>query len=239
MDYKKPKFKEKYENFIGGKFVPPVGNEYFENNSPIDNTLIAKYPRSQKEDIDNAVIAANKAKEAWGNTSAAERAGLLNKVADIIEANLEEFALVETCDNGKPIRESLNADIPLSVDHWRYFASAIRAEESTMSELDIHTVSLNLKEPLGVIGQIIPWNFPLLMLSWKLPPALATGNCVILKPAEQTPSTATLLMEKIADVFPPGVLISCMVLGLRQANHWLRIRVLTKSLSREKPLRVN
>jgi len=205
MDYKKPKFKEKYENFIGGKFVPPVGNEYFENNSPIDNTLIAKYPRSQKEDIDNAVIAANKAKEAWGNTSAAERAGLLNKVADIIEANLEEFALVETCDNGKPIRESLNADIPLSVDHWRYFASAIRAEESTMSELDIHTVSLNLKEPLGVIGQIIPWNFPLLMLSWKLPPALATGNCVILKPAEQTPSTATLLMEKIADVFPPGV----------------------------------
>ncbi len=205
MDYKKPKFKEKYENFIGGKFVPPVGNEYFENNSPIDNTLIAKYPRSQKDDIDHAVIAANKAKEAWGNTSAAERASLLNKVADIIEANLEEFALVETCDNGKPIRETLNADIPLSVDHWRYFASAIRAEESSMSELDIHTVSLNLKEPLGVIGQIIPWNFPLLMLSWKLPPALATGNCVILKPAEQTPSTATLLVEKIADVFPPGV----------------------------------
>jgi len=149
MDYKKPKFKEKYENFIGGKFVPPVENEYFENNSPIDNTLIAKYPRSQKEDIDHAVIAANKAKEAWGNTSAAERAGLLNEVADIIEANLEEFALVETCDNGKPIRETLNADIPLSVDHWRYFASAIRAEESTMSELDPPLV-LSDKLSLGI-----------------------------------------------------------------------------------------
>jgi len=206
MSYTKPKFKEKYGNFINGKFVDPVGGEYFENKSPIDNSLIAKYPRSKKEDVDNAVAAANAAKDAWGNTSAVERAALLNKVADIIEANLEEFALVETCDNGKAIRETLNADIPLSVDHWRYFAAVIRAEEGSATELDANTLSMNIKEPLGVIAQIIPWNFPLLMLSWKLPPALAAGNCVILKPAEQTPSTATLLMEKIAEVFPPGVL---------------------------------
>ncbi len=206
MSYSKPKFKEKYGNFINGKFVDPVGGEYFDNNSPIDNTLIAKYARSKKEDVDNAVEAANEAKEAWANTSAAERAALLNKVADIIEANLEEFSLVETCDNGKPIRETLNADIPLSVDHWRYFAAVIRAEEGSATELDANTLSLIIREPLGVVAQIIPWNFPLLMLSWKLPPALAAGNCVILKPAEQTPSSATLLMEKIADVFPPGVI---------------------------------
>lgn len=205
MNFSKPKFKEKYFNFINGKFVPPIGGEYFENTSPIDNSLIAKYPRSQKEDVELALDAANAAKEAWGNTSATERATLLNKVADIIEANLEEFALVETCDNGKPIRETLNADIPLAIDHWRYFAACIRSEEGSATELDQHTLSMNIKEPLGVIGQIIPWNFPLLMLSWKLPPALVTGNCVVLKPAEQTPSSATLLMEKIADVFPPGV----------------------------------
>ncbi|MEE9439813.1 MAG: aldehyde dehydrogenase family protein [Saprospiraceae bacterium] len=206
MSYSKPKFKEKYGNFINGKFADPVGGQYFDNTSPIDNSLIAKYARSQKEDVDNAVAAANAAKDAWGNTSVTERAALLNKVADIIEANLEEFALVETCDNGKPIRETLNADVPLSIDHWRYFAAVIRAEEGSASELDANTLSMNIKEPLGVIGQIIPWNFPLLMLSWKLPPALAAGNCVVLKPAEQTPSTATLLLEKIADVFPPGVI---------------------------------
>lgn len=205
MSYSKPKFKEKYGNFINGKFVDPVDGEYFENTSPVDNTLIARYPRSQKADVENAVDAANAAKEAWGNTSATERAALLNKVADIIEANLEEFALVETCDNGKPIRETLNADVPLSVDHWRYFAAVIRAEEGSATELDANTLSMNIKEPLGVIAQIIPWNFPLLMLSWKLPPALAAGNCVVLKPAEQTPSSATLLMELIAEVFPPGV----------------------------------
>ena len=206
MSYSKPKFKEKYGNFINGKFVEPVGGGYFDNPSPIDNSLIAKYPRSQKEDVDLAVIAANEAKEAWGNTSAAERAAMLNKVADVMEANLEEFAVMETCDNGKPIRETLNADIPLSIDHWRYFAAVIRAEEGSATELDANTLSMNIKEPLGVIGQIIPWNFPMLMLSWKLPPALAAGNCVVLKPAEQTPSTATLLMEKIADIFPPGVI---------------------------------
>lgn len=205
MSYSKPKFKEKYGNFINGKFVAPVDGEYFDNTSPVDNSLIAKYPRSKQADVDNAVAAANAAKQAWGNTSAAARAALLNKVADIIEANLEEFALVETCDNGKPIRETLNADIPLSVDHWRYFAAVIRAEEGSATELDENTLSMNIKEPLGVVAQIIPWNFPLLMLSWKLPPALAAGNCVVLKPAEQTPSSATLLMEKIAEVFPPGV----------------------------------
>jgi aldehyde dehydrogenase len=206
MSYSKPSFKEKYHNFINGKFVAPVGGKYFENTSPIDNSLIAQYPRSQKEDVELALDAANAAKESWGNTSAAARAALLNKVADIIEEHLEEFALVETCDNGKPIRETLNADVPLSIDHWRYFAAVIRAEEGSATELDANTLSMNIKEPLGVIGQIIPWNFPLLMLSWKLPPALVTGNCVVLKPAEQTPATATLLMEKIADVFPPGVI---------------------------------
>ncbi len=206
MSYSKPNFKEKYGNFINGKFVDPIDGEYFENTSPIDNSLIAKYPRSKKADVDNAIEAANNAKEGWGNTPAAERAALLNKVADIIEENLEEFALIETCDNGKAIRETLNADIPLSADHWRYFAACIRAEEGSATELDEHTLSMNIKEPLGVVAQIIPWNFPLLMLSWKLPPALATGNCVVLKPAEQTPASATFLMEKIADVFPPGVI---------------------------------
>ncbi len=206
MSYSKPKFKEKYGNFINGKFVDPIGGEYFENTSPIDNSHIAMYARSQKEDVDKAIEAANVAKVNWANTSVVERATLLLKVADIIEQNLEEFALVETCDNGKPIRETLNADIPLAIDHWRYFASVIRAEEGSATELDANTLSMNIKEPLGVIAQIIPWNFPLLMLSWKLPPALATGNCVVLKPAEQTPSTATLLMEKIADIFPPGVI---------------------------------
>jgi aldehyde dehydrogenase len=206
MGYSKPKFKDKYENFINGEFVAPIGGQYFDNTSPIDNSLIAKYPRSQKEDIDLAVDAAKRAKKAWGNTSATERAKLLSQVADIIEANLEEFSVVETCDNGKPIRETLNADIPLSADHWRYFAAAIRTEEGSASELDEFTLSMNIKEPLGVVAQIIPWNFPMLMLSWKLPPALAAGNCVVLKPAEQTPSSATLLMEKIAKVFPPGVI---------------------------------
>ncbi|MEY3600320.1 MAG: hypothetical protein RLZZ463_1097 [Bacteroidota bacterium] len=206
MSYQKPSFKQQYGNFINGKFVPPVGGAYFENKSPIDQSVIAQYPRSQQEDIELALDAANAAKHAWGNTSVAHRSALLLKVADIMEQNAELLALVETCDNGKPIRETINADVPLSVDHWRYFAGCIRAEEGTASELDENTLSLNIKEPLGVVGQIIPWNFPLLMLSWKLPPALAAGNCVVLKPAEQTPSSATLLMELIADVFPPGVI---------------------------------
>ena len=207
MGYSKPKFNAHYDNFIGGKFVKPLDGEYFENHSPIDNSLIAKYPRSKSGDVEMALDAANNAKESWGNTSVTERATLLNKVADIIEEHLEEFALVETCDNGKSIRETINADIPLSVDHWRYFASCIRAEEGSATELDSNTVSINIKEPIGVVGQIIPWNFPLLMLSWKLPSSSSNWElCCVLKPAEQTPSSAALLMEKIANVFPPGVL---------------------------------
>ncbi|MBU2525654.1 MAG: aldehyde dehydrogenase [Bacteroidetes bacterium] len=206
MSYKKPIFKEKYGNYINGQFVDPVGGDYFENTSPIDNSLIAMYARSQQADVDLAVKAANNAKEAWGNTSVTERSRLLLKVADIIDAHTEAFACIETCDNGKPIRETLNADVPLSADHWRYFASIIRAEEGSVSELDANTISMNIKEPLGVVAQIIPWNFPLLMLSWKLPPALAAGNCVILKPAEQTPASAMFLMEKIGELFPPGVI---------------------------------
>ena len=205
MTYNKPGFNQKYDNFINGDFVPPIDGRYFDNRSPIDNSLIAQYPQSNEKDVEKAIDAANAAKQSWGNTSAVERAALLNKVADIIQDNLEDLALVETCDNGKPIRETLNADLPLAVDHWRYFASVIRCEEGTATEIDQHRLSLNIKEPLGVVAQIIPWNFPLLMLSWKLPPALAAGNCVVLKPAEQTPSSAAYLMEKIKDVFPPGV----------------------------------
>jgi aldehyde dehydrogenase len=168
--------------------------------------LIAKYPRSQKEDVENAIDAANAAKESWGNTSAAHRASILQKIADVIEENLNDFAAIDTYDNGKAIRETVNADIPLAVDHFRYFASAIRAEEGSATELNENTLSLIIKEPLGVVAQIIPWNFPMLMLAWKVAPALASGNCVVLKPAEQTPSSATFLMEKIGHLLPPGVL---------------------------------
>ncbi len=206
MIYDKPIFKEQYDNFIGGKFIAPVLGKYFENPSPTDGTLIAKYPRSTKEDVELALDAAEKVQDEWGNMSATGRSALLLKIADIIEANLEEFALYDTIDNGKPIRETINADVPLAIDHFRYFAAVIRSEEGSATELDQHTLSLIIKEPLGIVAQIIPWNFPLLMLAWKVAPALAAGNCVILKPAEQTPASATLLMEKIADVLPAGVL---------------------------------
>ncbi len=206
MAYVKLSFKDRYENFINGQFTAPVSDQYFENFSPVDGSFIAKYPSSEAEDIDLAVEAANKVKDAWGKTSVTERSALLNKVADILQENLEEFAIMETCDNGKPIRETLAADIPLAIDHWRYFASVIRAQEGSATELDANTLSLVIKEPLGVVGQIIPWNFPLLMLSWKLAPALAAGNCVVLKPAEQTPCTATLFAEKIGNLFPNGVI---------------------------------
>ncbi|RKS56106.1 aldehyde dehydrogenase [Gillisia mitskevichiae] len=205
MNYSKPKFKEKYGNFINGKFEAPDDGEYFENHSPIDNKLLAKYPRSKESDVKKAIEAANNAKDAWGKTSVAERSTILNKIADVIEANLNEFAQMETADNGKAIRETVNADVPLAVDHFRYFASVIRAEEGSASELNENTVSLIIREPLGVVAQIIPWNFPLLMLAWKVAPALASGNCVVLKPAEQTPASATFLAEKIGDLLPPGV----------------------------------
>lgn len=206
MSYTKPKFEEKYGNFIGGKFVAPKGGQYFENTSPTNNQLIAKYPRSQKEDVDMAIDAAWEAFESWGKTSATERASVLNKIADKLEEKLEEFATIETYDNGKPIRETVNADIPLAVDHFRYFAGVIRAEEGSATELNEHTVSLIIKEPLGVVAQIIPWNFPLLMFAWKVAPALAAGNCIVLKPAEQTPSSVTFFVEVMSEIIPAGVL---------------------------------
>ena len=206
MSYKKPNFEEKYGNFIGGKFVAPKGGQYFENTSPTNNQLIAKYPRSQKEDVDMAIDAAHEAFASWGKTSATERSTILYKIADKLEEKLEEFAAIDTYDNGKPIRETINADVPLAVDHFRYFAGVIRAEEGSATELNEHTLSLIIKEPLGVVAQIIPWNFPLLMFAWKVAPALAAGNCIVLKPAEQTPSSATFFAEMMSDIIPPGVL---------------------------------
>jgi len=195
----------RYDNFIGGKWVAPVKGRYFENISPITGKKVCEIARSTSEDIDLAVTAATKAKDKWGKTPPAERAKLLNKVADIVESRLSLLALVETIDNGKPIRETTAADLPLVVDHFRYFASALRAQEGSLSEIDHDTVAYHFHEPLGVVGQIIPWNFPILMATWKLAPALAAGNCVVLKPAEQTPMGIMVLMELIADVFPPGV----------------------------------
>ncbi|RFZ95436.1 aldehyde dehydrogenase [Mucilaginibacter conchicola] len=203
---KKPSFKDKYDNFIGGKFVPPVKGEYFDNISPVDGQVFTKAARSTKEDVELALDAAHVAFESWGKTSAAYRAGLLNKIADTIEANLDYLATVEVIDNGKAIRETKNADLPLVIDHFRYFAGVIRAEEGGISEHDEYTVSIVLNEPLGVVGQIIPWNFPLLMATWKIAPALAAGNCCVVKPAEQTPTSIMVLMELIGDILPAGVL---------------------------------
>lgn len=199
-------FKKRYENFIGGQWVAPVQGQYFENVSPVNNRPFCEVPRSTAEDVELALDAAHAAKEAWGRTSVAERALILNKIADRIEANLEMLAVAETWDNGKPVRETLAADLPLAVDHFRYFAGCIRAQEGALSQLDNDTVAYHFHEPLGVVGQIIPWNFPLLMATWKLAPALATGNCVVLKPAEQTPSSILVLAELIQDLLPPGVL---------------------------------
>src|SRR5574340_835582 len=199
-------FKDRYDNFIGGKWVAPVKGEYFPNLSPITGKRFCDVARSTAEDIELALDAAHAAKDAWGATPPAQRAQVLLKIADRLEANLEKIAYVETCDNGKPIRETLAADIPLAIDHFRYFAGCLRAQEGTLSELDENTVAYHFHEPLGVVGQIIPWNFPILMAAWKLAPALAAGNCVVLKPAEQTPTGILVLMELIADLLPPGVL---------------------------------
>jgi len=206
MAFQKPEFQSQYENYIGGEWVAPVDGEYFENTSPMDGSLIARVPRSNSKDIDLAVEAAWKAAASWGKTSAAERSGILLKIADRIEANLEQLALVETMDNGKAIRETMAADIPLSADHFRYYGSVIRSESGEVADLDANTVSMEIHEPLGVVGQIIPWNFPILMAAWKLAPALAAGNCVILKPAEQTPVSILFVIEAIADLLPAGVL---------------------------------
>ncbi|MDP5043877.1 MAG: aldehyde dehydrogenase family protein, partial [Leeuwenhoekiella sp.] len=183
----KPKFKDQYENFIGGKWTAPVKGEYFDNVSPVDGANFTRIPRSTAEDIEKALDAAWEAAPQWNSSAAAYRSNLLLKIADVMEQNLETLARAETWDNGKAIRETRAADLPLAVDHFRYFAGVIRAEEGSVSELDSNTVALNITEPLGVVGQIIPWNFPILMAVWKLAPALAAGNCVVLKPAEQTP----------------------------------------------------
>ena len=198
--------KAKYENFIGGKWVAPVKGQYFENISPVNGKVICQIPRSTAEDIELALDAAHAAKDKWGATSVTERSNILLKIADIMEANLELLAVAETYDNGKGVRETLAADMPLAIDHFRYFAGAIRAQEGSLAELDDDTVAYHFHEPLGVVGQIIPWNFPILMAVWKLAPALAAGNCVVLKPAEQTPWSILVLAELIADLLPAGVL---------------------------------
>ena len=197
-------YKAKYHNFIGGKWVAPVKGEYFDVISPITGKPYTQTARSSAEDVELALDAAHKAADAWGKTSTTERSNILLKIADRIEANLALIAMADTVDNGKPIRETMNADIPLTVDHFRYFAGAIRAQEGSLSEIDHDTVAYHYHEPLGVVGQIIPWNFPILMAAWKLAPALAAGNCVVLKPAEFTPISILIMMEVIADLLPPG-----------------------------------
>ncbi len=199
------KYKEKYGNFIDGKFVDPVDGKFFDNITPINGKVLCKIARSNEADINKALDAAHTAKVSWGKTSVTERSIILNKIAQTIEDNLPMLAEAETWDNGKGIRETTAADLPLAVDHFRYFAGVIRAQEGSVAEIDNDTVSYLIQEPLGVVGQIIPWNFPLLMAIWKLAPALATGNCVVLKPAEQTPASIMVLMELIGDLLPPGV----------------------------------
>ncbi|MBN9293294.1 MAG: aldehyde dehydrogenase [Flavobacteriia bacterium] len=201
----RPAFKDKYDNFIDGKWIAPASGQYFDVVSPIDGKVFTKAAHSNKEDLERAVNAAEKAFRTWKDTSATERSIILNKIADRIEANLELLAAVETIDNGKAVRETLNADLPLAIDHFRYFASVIRAEEGSINELDKDTVSIIVHEPLGVVAQIIPWNFPILMAVWKLAPALAAGNAVVLKPAESTPISIMVLIELIQDLLPAGV----------------------------------
>jgi len=202
------KFREKYDNFIGGEWVAPVDGEYFENTSPVDGKVICQVARSKAADIEKALDAAHAAKDAWGKTSVTERSNILLKMADKMEEHLEKIAVAECYENGKPVRETLAADIPLAVDHLRYFAGAIRAQEGGISQIDDDTVAYHFHEPLGVVGQIIPWNFPLLMAIWKIAPALAAGNCIVLKPAEQTPASILYMLETIgiADLLPKGVL---------------------------------
>jgi aldehyde dehydrogenase len=195
----------RYDNFIGGEWTPPSKGQYFENITPVTGQAFTEIARSTAEDVDLALDAAHGAKLAWGRTSAADRANILNKIADRIEENLPALALAETWENGKPIRETMAADLPLAVDHFRYFAGAIRAQEGGVSEIDADTVAYHIHEPLGVVGQIIPWNFPILMAVWKLAPALAAGNCVVIKPAEQTPWSILKMIELISDLLPAGV----------------------------------
>lgn len=202
----KVQFKTHYDNFIGGQWVAPVKGQYFDNVSPVNGEVFTKAARSTVEDIELALDAAHAAKEKWGNASPTERSNILLKIADRLEENLEVLAVAETWDNGKPVRETLAADIPLAIDHFRYFAGCIRAQEGGISEIDHDTIAYHFHEPLGVVGQIIPWNFPILMAAWKIAPALAAGNCIVLKPAEQTPVSILVLVELIQDILPPGIL---------------------------------
>ncbi|QIP84673.1 aldehyde dehydrogenase family protein [Streptomyces sp. Tu 2975] len=199
-------FARRYDNFIGGDWVAPVEGRYFDNPTPVTGKVFCEVARSTGADMDLALDAAHAAAGTWGRTSATERANILNRIADRIEENLEKIAVAETWENGKPVRETLAADIPLAVDHFRYFAGVVRAQEGSIAEIDADTVAYHYQEPLGVVGQIIPWNFPVLMAAWKLAPALAAGNCVVIKPAEQTPVSLLLVVELIADLLPPGVL---------------------------------
>ncbi len=201
-----PPFKARYGNFINGAFEAPRAGRYFDNISPITGQKICEIPRSDKDDVEAALDAAHKAKDAWARVSPAERANILNAVTDRMQANLATLAAAETWDNGKPIRETTLADVPLAIDHFRYFAGCVRAQEGSISEIDHDTVAYHFHEPLGVVGQIIPWNFPLLMAAWKLAPALAAGNCVVMKPAEQTPASILVWAEIVGDLFPNGVL---------------------------------
>lgn len=199
-------FKKQYGNFIGGEFVAPVNGQYMDNVSPVNGEVFCQVARSDAADIEKALDAAHAAADAWGKTAVAERSNVLLRIADRMEQNLELLAVAETWDNGKAVRETLAADIPLAVDHFRYFAGCLRSQEGSMAELDETTVSYHVHEPLGVVGQIIPWNFPILMAAWKLGPALAAGNCVVMKPAEQTPASILVLMKLIGDLLPPGVI---------------------------------
>jgi aldehyde dehydrogenase len=199
-------FKPRYDNFINGKFTAPLSGQYFDNISPITGRVFTQAARSNEADINLALDAAHAAADAWGKRPPAERALILSRMADRLEQNLELLAYVETVDNGKPLRETMAADVPLAIDHLRYFAACVRAQEGALSEIDENTIAYHYHEPLGVVGQIIPWNFPLLMAVWKLAPAIAAGNCVVLKPAEQTPVSILVLAELIADLLPPGVL---------------------------------
>jgi aldehyde dehydrogenase len=199
-------FKEKYGNYINGKFVEPKSGKYFDNVSPISNEKICSMARSNEKDVEAALDAAHAAFVEWGKTDITTRSNILYKIADVLEKNLNLLAVAECLDNGKPIRECMAADLPLVVDHWRYFAGVIRAEEGSIAEISNNQYSYNFHEPLGVVGQIVPWNFPLLMATWKLAPALAAGNCSVLKPAEQTPASIMVMMELIGDLLPPGVI---------------------------------
>ncbi len=199
-------YEQRYDHWIGGEYVPPQRGQYFENPTPVTGQTFTEVARGTAEDVERALDAAHGAAPAWGRTSTAERANILNRIADRMEQNLERLAVAETWENGKPIRETLAADIPLAIDHFRYFAGAIRAQEGSLSEIDADTVAYHFHEPLGVVAQIIPWNFPILMATWKLAPALAAGNAVVLKPAEQTPASIHYWMSLVADLLPPGVL---------------------------------